>query len=38
MINFLKRLLGLNKEEYHPVSQWLIQGENGFHNGDWSRR
>ena len=37
-MNWLKRLFRLNKTEYQPVSQWLLQGENGYHNGDWSRR
>ena len=38
MINFFRRLFTLSKEEYHPVSQWLIQGEFGWHNQNWSDR
>ena len=37
-MNWLKRLFGFTKNEYHPVSQWLIQGENGWHNHNWSNR
>ena len=37
-MNWLKRLFSVNKIEYQPVSQWLIQGENGWHNHNWSER
>ena len=37
-MNWLKRLFGFTKDEYHPVTQWLIQGEFGWHNNNWSER
>ena len=37
-MNWLKRLFRLNKTEYQPVSQWLTQGEFGWHNNKWGNR
>ena len=38
MIRFLRWLFRKPDYKYHPVSQWLEQGESGYHLGDWGRR
>ena len=37
-MKWLIKLFTRTKPQYLPVSQWLIQGEHGWHDSDWSRR
>ena len=38
MINFIINLFRNKLQAYHPVTQWLEQGERGWHDENWGER
>ena len=38
MIRFFRWLFKKQDYQYHPVSNWIVQGNDGWHNNNWSNR